>query len=157
MPNKSSDEHQNNSRIGAFAESLVQTFLLEYCDFCFPCQDKHPADLLCELGPARYTVQVKARNRTAEGKYAFAADNSRSQSAVYKNYHCDILAFVFMPEKRILFKANSSSQNYFTFDSKIITLTLEADSFQETLNTLSEIPVVRPLIEEADKKYGDFE
>lgn len=150
MPTKSSDEHQRNSRVGAFAESLVQTFLLEYCDFCFPCQDKHPADLVCELGPAMYTVQVKARSKTLEGKYVFVSDNSRNQSQIYKNYHCDILAFVFMPEKRILFKANSSSQTYFTFDQKIFKDTLEIDSFHETLKTLSEVPVVRPIIDEAD-------
>lgn len=150
MPSKSSDEHQNNSRVGAFAESLVQTFLLEYCDFCFPCQDKHPADLVCELGPAMYTVQVKARNKTPEGKYVFVSDNSRNQSQIYKNYHCDILAFVFMPEKRILFKSNCSSQTYFTFDKKIITDTLEIDTFRETLDNLSSVPVVRPIISEAD-------
>lgn len=150
MPTKSSDEHQRNSRVGAFAESLVQTFLLEYCDFCFPCQDKHPADLVCELGPAMYTVQVKARSKTPEGKYVFVSDNSRNQSQIYKNYHCDILAFVFMPEKRILFKANSSSQTYFTFDQKIFHDTLEIDSFHETLKTLSEVPVIRPIIDEAD-------
>ncbi len=150
MPTKSSDEHQRNSRVGAFAESLVQTFLLEYCDFCFPCQDKHPADLVCELGPAMYTVQVKARSKTPEGKYVFVSDNSRNQSEIYKNYHCDILAFVFMPEKRILFKANSSSQTYFTFDQKIFHDTLEIDTFHETLKTLSEVPVIRPIIDEAD-------
>jgi len=150
MPTKSSDEHQRNSRVGAFAESLVQTFLLEYCDFCFPCQDKHPADLVCELGPAMYTVQVKARSKTSEGKYVFVSDNSRNQSEIYKNYHCDILAFVFMPEKRILFKANSSSQTYFTFDQKIFNDKLEIDSFHKTLKTLSEVPVVRPIIDEAD-------
>jgi len=150
MPTKSSDEHQRNSRVGAFAESLVQTFLLEYCDFCFPCQDKHPADLVCELGPAMYTVQVKARSKTPEGKYVFVSDNSRNQSQIYKNYHCDILAFVFMPEKKILFKANSSSQTYFTFDQKIFHDTLEIDSFHETLKTLSEVPVIRPIIDEAD-------
>lgn len=150
MPTKSSDEHQRNSRVGAFAESLVQTFLLEYCDFCFPCQDKHPADLVCELGPAMYTVQVKARSKTPEGKYVFVSDNSRNQSEIYKNYHCDILAFVFMPEKRILFKANSSSQTYFTFDQKIFNGKLEIDSFHETLKTLSAVPVVRPIIDEAD-------
>ena len=84
MPTKSSDDYQRNSRVGAFAESLVQTFLLEYCDFCFPCQDKHPADLVCELGPAMYTVQVKARSKTPEGKYVFVSDNSRNQAKFIK-------------------------------------------------------------------------
>ena len=103
MPGKkSSEEHQNNSRLGALAESLVQTFLLDYCDFCFPCQEKHPADLICELGPAMYTVQGKGRSRTPEGKYVFATENSRGQSEVYKNYNCSIIAFVFFPEKKVI-------------------------------------------------------
>ena len=59
MPRKTSDQHQNNSRLGALGESLVQTFLLEYADFCFPTQEKHPADLIVEFGNAKYTVQVK--------------------------------------------------------------------------------------------------
>ena len=65
---KSSEQHQSNSRLGALGESLVQTFLLEYCDWCYPTQDKHPADLLVELGSAKYTVQVKTRKETKEGK-----------------------------------------------------------------------------------------
>lgn len=150
MPGKkSSEEHQNNSRLGALAESLVQTFLLEYCDFCFPCQEKHPADLICELGPAMYTVQVKGRTRTPEGKYVFATENSRGLSEVYKNYNCSIIAFVFFPEKRILFKPNISSQTYFTFSEDIITDDLELKSFQETLNALSSVPVIRPVLSEA--------
>ena len=66
---KSSEDHQSNSRLGALGESLVTTFLLEYCDWCYPTQDKHPADLLLELGSAKYTVQVKTRRETKEGKY----------------------------------------------------------------------------------------
>ena len=54
---KSSEQHQSNSRLGALGESLVQTFLLEYCDWCYPTQDKHPADLLVELGSAN--IQYK--------------------------------------------------------------------------------------------------
>jgi hypothetical protein len=142
---KTAEEHQANSRLGALAESLTQTFLLEYCDFCFPCQEKHPADLICELGSAKYTVQVKARNVTPEGKYVFATENSRNQSQVYKHYHYDIVAFVFMPNKRILFKPNTSTQTYFTFDKKIITPTLEIDSFKETLDSLSSVPIIRPI------------
>jgi hypothetical protein len=38
---KSSEQHQSNSRLGALGESLVQTFLLEYCDWCYTTQDKH--------------------------------------------------------------------------------------------------------------------
>ena len=61
MPRKTSDQHQNNSRLGALGESLVQTFLLEYADFCFPTQEKHPADLCMELNRCMYTIQVKSR------------------------------------------------------------------------------------------------
>ena len=148
MPRKTSDQHQNNSRLGALGESLVQTFLLEYADFCFPTQEKHPADLIVEFGNAKYTVQVKSRRATKEKKFVFAAENSRSMSGTYKNYHCDILAFVFFynEHKRILFKSNTSSQNYFTFDKKVITDTMEIDSLQESLDTLSSVPVLNPII-----------
>ena len=148
MPRKTSDQHQNNSRLGALGESLVQTFLLEYADFCFPTQEKHPADLIVEFGNAKYTVQVKSRRATKEKKFVFAAENSRSMSGTYKNYHCDILAFVFFynEHKRILFKSNTSSQNYFTFDKKVITDTMQIDSLQESLDTLSAVPVLNPII-----------
>jgi hypothetical protein len=148
MPRKTSDQHQNNSRLGALGESLVQTFLLEYADFCYPTQEKHPADLMVEFGSAKYTVQVKSRRATKEKKFVFAAENSRSMSDTYRNYTCDILAFVFFDgdEKRIMFKANTSSQNYFTFDKKVITDTMELDSLQESLDTLSSVPVLNPII-----------
>jgi hypothetical protein len=148
MPRKTSDQHQANSRLGALGESLVQTFLLEYADFCFPTQEKHPADLMVEFGNAKYTVQVKSRRATKEKKFVFAAENSRSMSDTYKNYTCDILAFVFFydDQKRIMFKSNTSSQNYFTFDKKVITDTMELDSLQESLDTLSAVPVLNPII-----------
>ena len=148
MPRKTSDQHQANSRLGALGESLVQTFLLEYADFCFPTQEKHPADLMVEFGNAKYTVQVKSRRATKEKKFVFAAENSRTMSDTYKNYTCDILAFVFFydDQKRIMFKSNTSSQNYFTFDKKVITDTMELDSLQESLDTLSAVPVLNPII-----------
>jgi hypothetical protein len=148
MPRKTSDQHQNNSRLGALGESLVQTFLLEYADFCFPTQEKHPADLIVEFGNAKYTVQVKSRRATKEKKFVFAAENSRSQSETYRQYTCDILAFVFFDDeqKRIMFKPNTSSQNYYTFDKKAITESMELDSLQETLATLSSVPVLNPII-----------
>jgi hypothetical protein len=148
MPRKTSDQHQANSRLGALGESLVQTFLLEYADFCFPTQEKHPADLIVEFGNAKYTVQVKSRRATKEKKFVFAAENSRSMSETYKHYTCDILAFVFFDDeqKRIMFKPNTSSQNYYTFDKKAITETMELDSLQETLATLSSVPVLNPII-----------
>ena len=148
MPRKTSDQHQANSRLGALGESLVQTFLLEYADFCFPTQEKHPADLIVEFGNAKYTVQVKSRRATKEKKFVFAAENSRSMSDTYRNYSCDLLAFVFFydDQKRIMFKSNTSSQNYFTFDKKVITDTMELDSLQESLDTLSSVPVLNPII-----------
>ena len=77
MSTKTAEDHLNNSRLGAYAESLVKTFLLEHCDFSYETQSKHPADLICELGSARYSVQVKARNITPKGKFTFASENSR--------------------------------------------------------------------------------
>jgi hypothetical protein len=147
MAKKTSEDHQSNSRLGALGESLVQTFLLEYADFVYPTQEKHPADLMVEFANAKYTVQVKSRRESKEGKYTFASETSRSMSETYKNYHCDILAFVFFSQehKRILFKPNTTSQTYFTFDKKIITPDLEIDSLQETLDTLSQVPVLNPL------------
>ena len=148
MPRKTSDQHQANSRLGALGESVVQTFLLEYADFCYPTQEKHPADLMVEFGNAKYTVQVKSRRATKEKKFVFAAENSRSMSDTYRNYSCDLLAFVFFydDQKRIMFKSNTSSQNYFTFDKKVITDTMELDSLQESLDTLSSVPVLNPII-----------
>lgn len=144
---KTSEDHQSNSRLGALGESLVQTFLLEYADFVYPTQDKHPADILLETNGRKYTVQVKTRRESKQGKYTFASETSRQMSEVYKNYHCDILAFVFYSQehKRIIFKPNTTSQTYFTFDKKIITPTLEIDSLQETLDALSQVPVLNPL------------
>jgi len=150
MTKKSKEQNQSSSRLGALGESLVKTFLLEWCDFVYDTMPKHPADLLCELGPAKYTVQVKSRNKTPEGKYVYATESSRAQSKVYQQYHCDIIAFVFMPDKRILFKPNNSTQTYFTFSSDIINPTLEIDSFKETLEVLSQVPTLNPLLSEAD-------
>ena len=144
---KSSEQHQSNSRLGALGESLVQTFLLEYCDWCYPTQDKHPADLLVELGSAKYTVQVKTRKETKEGKYVFAHEPSRAKSEVYRHYHCDIYAFVIVGSrgKRIKFQPNNTTQNYFTFTNKQITDTFEIDSLQETLEELSSVPKMNKL------------
>ena len=101
-----------------------------------------------ELNNSMYTIQVKSRRATKEKKFVFAAENSRSMSDTYKNYSCDILAFVFFfdDQKRIMFKANISSQNYFTFDKKIITNTMELDSLQETLDALNSVPVLNSII-----------
>jgi hypothetical protein len=146
MSAKTTEDHLNNSRLGAYAESLVKTFLLEYCDFAYDTMEKHPADLMAELGSARYSIQVKARNKTPEGKYVFATENSRNQSETYRRYYVDIIAFVFMPDKRILFKSNADSQTYFTYNQDIIQPNLEIKSFQDTLNQISSIPILNPLL-----------
>jgi hypothetical protein len=56
-----------------------------------------------------------------------------------------------MPNKRILFKPNNTSQTYFTFNEDIITPELEISSFKETLDVLSHVPELNPLLDEADK------
>ena len=103
---------------------------------------------MVEFGSAKYTVQVKSRRATKEKKFVFAAENSRSMSDTYRNYTCDILAFVFFDDdkKHIMFKANTSSQNYFTFDKKSITDDMELESLKETLDSLSSVPVLNPII-----------
>jgi len=146
MPTKSAEDHLNNSRLGALAESLVKTFLLEYCDFAYDTMEKHPADLICELGSAMYSIQVKARSKTNEGKYVFATENSRNQSETYRRYHVDIVAFVFMPDKRILFKSNADSQSYFTYNQDILQPDMELQSFKDTLDQLSSIPTLNPIL-----------
>ena len=65
---------------------------------------------------------------------------------IYKNYHCDLLAFVFMPDKRILFLANTSQQNYFTFTKDIIVDNMELDSLESALNKLHSKPVLNPVL-----------
>jgi len=146
MSTKTSEDHLNNSRLGAYAESLVKTFLLEHCDFAYETQSKHPADLICELGSARYTVQVKARNITAQKKFTFASENTRKLSETHKKYNVDILAMVFMPNKQIMFKSFGDSQTYYTFNESVLTPDMELETFQDTLNQLSSIPVLNSLI-----------
>ena len=145
MPTKTAQDHLNNSRLGAYAESLVKTFLLEYCDFAYETQSKHPADLICELSSARYSVQVKARNITPQGKFIFAAENNRKLSETHKKYNVDILAMVFMPNKQIMFKPFADSQTYYTFNQDVLSPDMELQTFQDTLNQLSSIPVLNNL------------
>ena len=145
MPTKTAEDHLNNSRLGAYAESLVKTFLLEYCDFAYETQNQHPADLIAELQNAMFTVQVKARRQTKQGKYVVANEGHRKLSTTYKKYNVDILAFVFMPEKRVMFMPGTSKQSYFTFNESVLTPDLEIQSFQQTLNEISQIPVLNNL------------
>ena len=144
---KSNQENHNAKRLGSLGESLVKSCLLEYSDFCYETCESHPADLIVEFGNALYKVQVKSRNKSKEGKYTFPIENHRSKSDTHKHYHCDIYAFVFFPGKRILFVPNSSSQKYFIYQEAAIVDGMELASLQDTLGSLSQIPVLDNLLE----------
>tara|TARA_R100001369_G_scaffold23874_1_gene43786 strand:+ start:3217 stop:3612 length:396 start_codon:yes stop_codon:yes gene_type:complete len=130
---------------------LVKSCLLEYSDWCYETCESHPADLIVEFGNALYKIQVKARNKSNQGKYTFPNESHRSKSETHRNYHCDIYAFVFFPEKRILFIPNSSGQRYFVFQDNAIVDNMEYDSLQETLATLSQIPIIDNLLDLPEK------
>ena len=144
---KSNQENHNAKRLGSLGESLVKSCLLEYSDFCYETCESHPADLIVEFGNALYKVQVKSRNKSKEGKYTFPIENHRSKSDTHKHYHCDIYAFVFFPGKRILFVPNSSSQKYFIYQEAAIVDGMELASLQDTLGSLSQIPILDNLLE----------
>ena len=144
---KSNQENHNAKRLGSLGESLVKSCLLEYSDFCYETCESHPADLIVEFGNALYKVQVKSRNKSKEGKYTFPIENHRSKSDTHKHYHCDIYAFVFFPGKRILFVPNTSGQKYFVFQEAAIVDGMEFASLQDTLGSLSQIPVLDNLLE----------
>jgi len=143
---KTNQDNHNAKRLGSLGESLVKSCLLEYSDFCYETCESHPADLIVEFGNALYKVQVKSRNRSKEGKYTFPIESHRSKSDTHRNYHCDIYAFVFFPEKRILFVPNASNQRYFVFQAAAMVDNMEYDSLQETLGSLSQIPVLDNLL-----------
>jgi hypothetical protein len=144
---KTNQDNHNAKRLGSLGESLVKSCLLEYSDFCYETCDSHPADLIVEFGNALYKVQVKSRNKSKEGKYTFPIESHRSKSDVHRNYICDIYAFVFFPAKRILFVPNSSGQRYFVFQEAAIIDNMEFDSLQETLGSLTQIPVMDNILD----------
>ena len=146
MPNISQNQQNSANRLGTLGESLAQSCLLEYADFCFPTTDGHPADLILEISNALYRVQVKTRSMSKEGKYTFPLETHRSKSDIHANYKCDLLAFVFMPDKRIIFKANISAQQYFVYTTKNLIDNIEYLSLTESLNSLSSIPVVNSIL-----------
>jgi len=148
---KSIEQNNNAKRLGSLGESLVKSCLLEYSDWCYETCESHPADLIVEFGNALYKIQVKARNKSNQGKYTFPNESHRSKSETHRNYHCDIYAFVFFPEKRILFIPNSSGQRYFVFQDNAIVDNMEYDSLQETLATLSQIPIIDNLLDLPEK------
>ena len=147
MPQKSNEQQNQAKRLGILGETIVQAFLLEHADFCYPTCDSHPADLIVELGSALYKVQVKSRNPSKEGKFTFPIEAYRKISKTHANYHCELLAFVFLPSKRIYFKANTASQQYYIYSKKHIKKDMEIISFQEALNQLSSIPVLNSLLD----------
>jgi len=144
---KSSTENHKAKRLGSLGESIVKSYLLEYSDFCYETCESHPADLIVEFGNALYKVQVKSRNRSKEGKYTFPIESHRAKSDTHKHYHCHIYAFVFFPDKRILFIPNTSGQKYFVYQETAIVDNMEFNTLQDTLDALSQIPVLDNLLE----------
>ena len=53
---------------------------------------------------------------------------------------------VFMPNKQIMFKSFGDSQTYYTFNESVLAPNMELETFQDTLNQLSSIPVLNSLI-----------
>lgn len=153
MPRKSHEQENTAKRLGLLGESVVQSFLLEHALFCYSTCEGHPADLIVEFGNnSFYKVQVKARNRSEEkGQYTFPLETHRSKADSHKEYHCDIIAFVFLPSKRIIFRANTSNQNYYVFYDKHLTQGIELESLDDTLKALSNYPKRIPLLSEADQ------
>jgi len=145
MPKKTNEQLNHAIRLGSYGELLVQTFLSEYCSFVTPTCYGHPADLFIELGSALYKVQVKTRNVSKQGKYSFPIESHRNQSEIHRHYHCDLLCFVFMPDKRFIFIPNTTKQNYYIFTKKHLEENCEYDSFIKSLETLSNVPVLESL------------
>ena len=139
---KSNQENHRAKRLGSLGESLVKSCLLEYSDFCYETCESHPADLIVEFGNALYKVQVKSRSRSKEGKYTFPIESHRSKSEIHKNYICEILAFVFLPDKRILFLPNLGNQKYFVFQQSAISENMEFSSLEKTLEALMQTPQI---------------
>jgi len=51
-----------------------------------------------------------------------------------------------MPNKQIMFKPFADSQTYYTFNQDVLSPDMELQTFQDTLNQLSSIPVLNTLI-----------
>ena len=148
MPKKTIEQQQSAQRVGILGETIVQAFLLGVADFCYQTQFGHPADLIVEFGNnTLYKVQVKTRNLGAKGKYSFPIEHHRKISETHKHYHIDLFAFVFLPSRNILFKANTSTQKYFIFDKKVIQEGMEIESLQTALEQLSSIPIISNLLD----------
>ena len=145
MPRKTIEQQHTAQRVGVLGEAITQAYLLGVADFCYPTQFGHPCDLIAEFGNnSLYKIQVKTRNE-GKGKFTFPIEHHRKVSDTHANYHIDLFAFVFLPHKRILFKANTSAQKYFIFNKSVITDTLEIDSLEEALAALSSVPKISQL------------
>ena len=142
MPRKSNNQQNNHNRLGSLGEAIAHSYLLEFSDFCYPTCEGHPADLIVEFGSALYKVQVRSRNRSENGKYTFPLDSHRKKSDTHKKYHCELYAFIFFPEKRILFKANNTQQRYFIFRQEHLIDGMEEISLKQSLEDLSKKPVI---------------
>jgi|TARA_R100000231_G_scaffold50965_4_gene43124 hypothetical protein len=145
MPKKTNNQKNHAQRLGAFGESLVKSILLVNADFVTETCFGHPSDLFVEFGNnSLFRVQVKTRS-AIKGAWTFPFENHRKQSDTHRDYHNDILAFVFMPNKRVLFKPNATFQKYYKFNEKVIVDNMELDSLRETLAALSNVPEIQEL------------
>ena len=145
MPKKTNNQKNHAHRLGAYGESLVKSILLVHADFVTETCFGHPSDLFVEFGNnSLFRVQVKTRTIT-NGTWTFPFENHRNKSDAHRSYQNDILAFVFMPHKKVMFKANDSTQKYFKFSEKHLLENIEIDSLKETLAALSNVPEISEL------------
>ena len=153
MPTKTQEQLNHAKRTGLFGESLVLAFLQEYANFCYPTCEGHPADLIVEFGNnSLYKVQVKTRNKSVKGNYIFPFENHRNMSEMHRSYHIDVLAFVFLPQKRIIFKPFTGYQKYHTYKEKDLIDNIENISFEKCLESLNNVPKFKSFLGEAEKK-----
>jgi|TARA_Y100000114_G_C11748008_1_gene322685 hypothetical protein len=141
MPKKTGNQKNHAQRLGAFGESLVKSFLLAHADFVSETCYGHPSDLFVEFGNnSLFRVQVKTRTISKDGNWTFPFESYRNKSDIHRTYQNDILAFVFMPQKRILFRVNDTQQKYYKFNDKVLNEDMEIQSLTETLQALSNVP-----------------
>jgi|TARA_R100001126_G_scaffold33568_1_gene18880 hypothetical protein len=146
MPKKTNNQKNHAQRLGAFGESLVKSILLVHADFVTETCFGHPSDLFVEFGNnSLFRVQVKTRSITKDGTWTFPFENHRNKSDIHRIYHNDILAFCFMPHKKVMFKCNDSYQKYYKFTEKHITENMELESLKATLAALSNVPEISEL------------
>ncbi len=146
MTKKTTQELNYATRLGRLGESIVQAYLLEWCDFVICSDHITPYDLILDHNNRLYKVQVKtvSKSKTKSGKrYKFQADRPQRSELYYKSRN-DLYALVFYPEKICLFKPNIGNQKYFTF-SKAPTKEEEFESLQQALEDLNNAPILKPI------------